>query len=71
VGAGLVGGQGAEAVVLSGQKGEVGALDWAEDTLATCADDGTVRVWRPDLDRSRSCEENPEDAKVDWCWATS
>lgn len=28
--------------------GEVGALDWSDGELATCVDDGTVRVWRAD-----------------------
>jgi len=35
-------------VELHGQKGEVGGVDWAQDMLATCTDDGTVRVWRFD-----------------------
>ncbi|TIA80031.1 hypothetical protein E3P98_02937 [Wallemia ichthyophaga] len=26
---------------------EVGSLDWADDVLATCSDDMTVRLWRP------------------------
>ena len=35
-----------EGIQLPGQHGEVGALDWGYETLATCADDGTVRVWQ-------------------------
>ena len=38
-----------EGVELRGQEGEVGAVDWASDSLVTCADDGTVRIWRPDI----------------------
>ncbi|GJE84910.1 WD40 repeat-like protein [Phanerochaete sordida] len=56
-------------VELRGQKGEVGAVDWAQDMLATCADDGTVRIWRPDLDVSRRCESEPEEMKWNWSWA--
>lgn len=66
---GLVGWDGA--VELRGQAGEVGAVDWAEGMLATCADDGTVRVWRPDLDISRRCVENPPEMAVDWSWAVN
>ncbi|EPQ59580.1 WD40 repeat-like protein [Gloeophyllum trabeum ATCC 11539] len=52
------------------QTGSVGALDWAADaTLATCADDGTVRVWRPDAEVWRNCVDDPEEGKWDWSWA--
>ena len=47
-----------QGIQLPGQRGEVGALDWGCDTLATCADDGTVRVWRPDLDVVGRCWES-------------
>ncbi|KAF9468992.1 WD40-repeat-containing domain protein [Collybia nuda] len=55
-------------VELRGQIGEVGALDWAENSLATCADDGTVRVWRPDIERYKSCMEQPDEKRWDWSW---
>ncbi|TEB35367.1 WD40 repeat-like protein [Coprinellus micaceus] len=57
-------------VQLNGQVGEVGAVDWAEDALATCADDGTVRVWRPDVVVYRSCVQQPEETRWDWAWAS-
>lgn len=56
-------------VELRGQEGEVGALDWAEGALATCADDGTVRIWRPDLDRYKECRDNAEEEQHSWSWA--
>lgn len=57
-------------VQLRGQAGDVVAVDWAADgVLATCADDGTVRVWRADVDVHRHCVEDPEEAKWDWAWA--
>lgn len=57
------------AVELPGQKGEVGSVDWAEGCLATCADDGTIRVWRPDIEAYRHCQEEPEEAQWDWYWS--
>ena len=51
------------------QTGEVGAIDWAQDMLATCIDDGTVRVWRPDLETYLGCIENPEQRQWDWSWS--
>ena len=54
-----------------GQTGEVGAMDWADGALATCADDGTVRVWRPDVEVARRCEDDPEEMKWEWAWASS
>ncbi|KAH9853682.1 WD40-repeat-containing domain protein [Lenzites betulinus] len=72
--AGRVGGIGSAGwgagVELRGQKGEVGAVDWAEGMLATCADDGTVRVWRPDIDLSRRCREDPQEMGWNWAWST-
>lgn len=57
-----------QGIELSGQKGEVGAIDWADEMLASCADDGTVRIWRPDAKRLQQCKEDEEEAKWDWCW---
>ncbi|OJT10518.1 Denticleless protein -like protein [Trametes pubescens] len=62
-------GQGA-GVELRGQTGEVGAVDWADGVLATCADDGTVRTWRPDVDVSRRCREDPREMAWEWAWST-
>ncbi|TFK86484.1 WD40 repeat-like protein [Polyporus arcularius HHB13444] len=59
------------AVELRGQTGEVGAMDWAEGMLATCADDGTVRVWRPDVEVARLCVDDPEEMKWGWSWASN
>ena len=56
-------------VELKAQLGEVGAVDWASNTLATCADDGTVRTWRPDIETYRKCEAQPEENRWDWSWA--
>jgi denticleless len=56
-------------VELKGHVGEVGAVDWARDTLATCADDGTVRTWRPDIDVHNRCIRDPQEEKWNWCWA--
>lgn len=55
-------------VQLRGQIGEVAAVDWADGMLATCADDGTVRVWRPDGDVMRRCAKNPEELKWEYAW---
>ncbi|EIN10351.1 WD40 repeat-like protein [Punctularia strigosozonata HHB-11173 SS5] len=47
-------GEGERAVRVCAQAGEVGAMDWAAEgggTLAMGADDGTVRMWRPDWER--------------------
>lgn len=60
---------GQRAVQLHGQGGEMGAVDWADGCLATCADDGTVRVWRPDIEAYRQCMENLDEAQWDWCWS--
>ena len=56
-------------VELGAQLGEVGAVDWTSTTLASCADDGTVRVWRPDIEMYRRCKEQPEEQRWDWSWA--
>ncbi|KDR83394.1 hypothetical protein GALMADRAFT_235500 [Galerina marginata CBS 339.88] len=56
-------------VELKGQLAEVGAIDWAENALATCSDDGTVRIWRPDLETHIKCREQPEESKWDWSWS--
>jgi denticleless len=53
-------------IELRGQSGEVGALDWADGSLATCADDGTVRVWRPNVETYRSCLD---DSEASWLWS--
>lgn len=58
------------AVKLKGQDGEVGAVDWSADSLATCADDGTVRVWRQDLDVYRRCLEDPKESRWSWSWSS-
>lgn len=57
------------AVELCGQTGEVGAIDWAEGMLATCADDATVRIWRPDVETYRRCIRDSEEMKWGWSWA--
>ncbi|KAG6328292.1 hypothetical protein ID866_10797 [Astraeus odoratus] len=56
-------------VELRGQTGEIGAVDWANDTVAACADDRTVRVWRPDLDVYQDCTSQPEEKQWDWSWS--
>ena len=58
-----------DGVELRGQHGEIGGIDWAGEMLASCADDGTVRVWRPDIEIYRSCEERPEESRWDWSWS--
>ncbi|KAH9482588.1 Denticleless protein-like protein A [Psilocybe cubensis] len=58
-----------QGVELKGQMGEVGSVDWAAESLATCADDGTVRVWRPDLTTHIKCREQPEESSWDWSWS--
>ena len=54
-------------VELPGQKGEVGGVDWAQDMLATCSDDGTVRVWRFNPRVRQHCDLEP-DARWSWTW---
>jgi len=58
-----------QGVELRGQLGEVGGVDWADHMLATCADDGTVRVWRPDVETYQTCRDHPEEKRWDWSWA--
>lgn len=58
-------------VQLHGQSGEVGVVDWANDMLATCSDDGIVRVWRPDIERYRQCQADPEQSRWNWKWTAS
>lgn len=71
-GLGSMGAMKDSAVELVGQSmsGEVGAVDWADGCLAACADDGTVRVWRPDVDIYRACLDDPTEALWEWSWAT-
>lgn len=56
-------------VEFKGQAGDVGAVDWAQDALATCVDDGVVRIWRPDVETSARCLESPEESRWDWLWS--
>lgn len=56
-------------VEIRGQHGEVGAIDWADGMLASSADDGTVRVWRPNVEIYRTCIEQPDESRWDWSWA--
>lgn len=56
-------------VQLRGQTGEVAAVDWAEGMLATCADDGTVRVWRSEEEIKRRCTKDPEELKWEYAWS--
>jgi denticleless len=60
-----------EGIQIKGQLGEVAAVDWANDMLATCADDGTVRVWRPEVDTYRRCLEAPDEERWNWSWSLS
>lgn len=60
--------QACKGVELMGRAGEVGAVDWAQSMLATCTDDGTVRIWRPDIVRHRWCQSQPEEG-WSWSWA--
>ncbi|KAK7061471.1 WD40 repeat-like protein [Favolaschia claudopus] len=57
-------------VELKGHAGDAGAVDWASDMLATCWDDGMVRVWRPESEIYRACAENAEERRWNWCWAS-
>ncbi|EMD41110.1 hypothetical protein CERSUDRAFT_80754 [Gelatoporia subvermispora B] len=74
--AGSVAARGAEGCVAAGievrgQNGELSALDWAEGALATCADDGTVRVWRPNVEAHRRCVEDSQEERWNWSWAVT
>ncbi|EGO01673.1 hypothetical protein SERLA73DRAFT_49690 [Serpula lacrymans var. lacrymans S7.3] len=57
-------------VQLQGQKGEISAVDWAEDMIASCADDHTVRIWRPDVEVYKKCIAEPEEQRWNWSWST-
>jgi denticleless len=52
-------------IELPAQKGEVTGVDWAQDMLATCSDDGIVRVWRFDPEIREQCDL---DAEARWAW---
>lgn len=56
-------------VELQGQQGDVGGVAWCSDGLATCADDGTVRVWRPDIEAYHHCLERPDEERWHWSWS--
>ncbi|KIJ56517.1 hypothetical protein M422DRAFT_197447 [Sphaerobolus stellatus SS14] len=57
------------AVELKAAGREIGAIDWASDSLAACCDDGTVRVWRPDFETAAICRADPSEKRWDWAWA--
>ncbi|KAK0230533.1 WD40-repeat-containing domain protein, partial [Armillaria fumosa] len=59
----------AKGVELQGQQGDVGGVAWCSDGLATCADDGTVRMWRPDVDAYHRCLERPDEERWHWSWS--
>ncbi|KAF8592522.1 WD40 repeat-like protein [Ramaria rubella] len=59
------------AVELKPMGREIGAVDWTRDSLATCCDDGTVRIWRPDATVSAICRRDAEGAKWEWAWTTN
>ncbi|KAL0581957.1 hypothetical protein V5O48_000014 [Marasmius crinis-equi] len=56
-------------IELRAQVGEIGPVDWADGMLATCADESTVRIWRPDIEVYRTCIEDPVNKRWDWSWA--
>jgi len=56
-------------VQLCGQTGEVGVVDWADGMLASCADDGTIRVWRQDVEKYHQCQTEPTEMRWNWKWA--
>ena len=56
-------------IELGGNRAEVGAVDWGQDIFAACYD-RVVRVWRPDVEKRRLCERDPEEQKWNWSWAT-
>ncbi|KAI0320261.1 WD40-repeat-containing domain protein [Amylostereum chailletii] len=56
-----------QGVRLTAHSGEVCAVDWANDSLATCADDGSVRIWRNDPEVRWRCEADCNQAS-DWAW---
>jgi denticleless len=56
-------------VCLRAQGGEVTAVTWAAGALATCADDGTVRVWRADFEGRWREGEGVQMGGCDLAWA--
>ncbi|KAF8915812.1 WD40-repeat-containing domain protein [Mucidula mucida] len=63
---------GSQAVKLNGGpevKGEIGAVDWSAEGVATCSDEGVVRFWRPDIDIHRKCISESEAERWHWDWA--
>ncbi|KAH7916159.1 WD40-repeat-containing domain protein [Hygrophoropsis aurantiaca] len=58
-------------VEFRGQTSEIGAVDWAAEMVATCADDGTVRVWRPNVEVYRQCVSDPEEQGWQWSWSST
>ncbi|KAG7449441.1 WD40 repeat-like protein [Guyanagaster necrorhizus] len=56
-------------VELQGQQGDIGGVAWCSDGLVTGADDGTVRVWRPDVDAYHHCLEHPDEKRWHWSWS--
>ena len=55
-------------VELAGTRSEVGAVDWGHDIFAACYD-RAVRVWRPDVETRRLCEDDSEEQTWNWNWA--
>ncbi|PVG04198.1 WD40 repeat-like protein [Serendipita vermifera] len=56
-------------VTLYGQAQEVTGLNWGNNgVLATCSDDKTVRIWRPNREQALRCRQD-SDASWHWKWA--
>ncbi|KAH8830678.1 WD40-repeat-containing domain protein [Flagelloscypha sp. PMI_526] len=55
---------------LEGQVGRTGALSWSDDGLVSCADSGTLRMWRRDEDLYRRCLDDIEASRWNYHWAT-
>lgn len=53
-------------IELHGQRSEIGGVDWGHDMLATCADEGTVHVYRPNAEMYSKCIEGDKDARMEW-----
>ncbi|KAF9485426.1 WD40 repeat-like protein [Pholiota conissans] len=68
--AGRLGAAQQKGIELKGLTADVGAVDWAQDSLATCLDDGLVRVWRPDLEMHIQCLKAPKENRWDWVCST-
>lgn len=47
-------------VVLRGHTAEVGGIDWAQGTLATCGDDNLIRMWRPNADVAKAASADKQ-----------